>query len=292
MLTFEITEKDHCRRLESFLRNLLPASPFAYPRKLIKSGAVKLNGSNSAPDVFLAAGDRVTVKESSTMASFLSPEPPPLDIIYEDDQIVAVNKAAGLAMHRTAESEQNLVDLGIFFMLQRRTPCKLYPVNRLDRGTSGTVLMAKSSSSAGIFGRQIKETGLDKLYLALVEGQPQNAGIICEPLDDKESETRFETIAAGSKYSLLSVVPISGRMHQIRRHLEMIGHPVVSDKRYGAAPVPNLPGFALHSFRTILTLPDERAIGLCSPLPEELLQLCEQGGIKRIDLLDTLYKMI
>ena len=292
MLTFQITEKDHCRRLESFLRNLLPASPFAYPRKLIKSGAVKLNDSTTTPDVFLAAGDSVTVKESSTLTTFLSPEPPSLDIIYEDDQIVVVNKPSGLPMHRTAESEQNLVDLGILFMLQRRTPCKLYPVNRLDRGTSGTVMMAKSSSSAGIFGRQVKETGLDKLYLALVEGHPQSGGVICEPLDDKESETRFEIMSAGSMYSLLSVIPISGRMHQIRRHLEMIGHPVVGDKRYGAAPVPDLPGFALHSFKTVLTLPDERTIGLCSPLPEELLRLCEQGGIDRKDLLEALYKMI
>jgi 23S rRNA pseudouridine955/2504/2580 synthase len=125
-----------------------------------------------------------------------------------------------------------------------------------------------------------------------VEGNLQSGGVICEPLDDKESETRFEVMSSGSIYSLLSVVPISGRMHQIRRHLEMVGHPVAGDKRYGAAPVPGLPGFALHSFRTILTLPDERTIGLCSPLPEELLHLCEQGGIDRNDLLDALYKMI
>ena len=118
----------------------------------------------------------MTLKESATLTALLRENRPELDILYEDDQIVAVNKPPGLPMHQTADQEANLVDEGMAYMEWRDTACKLYPVNRLDRGTSGTVILAKSSSSAGIYGRQVKETGLDKLYLALVEGLPPGSG--------------------------------------------------------------------------------------------------------------------
>lgn len=281
MLTFEITHHDHCRRLESFLRNLMPSAPPGYSRKLIKSGAAKLNGSAVDTETLLFLRDRVTLKESALTTGHISTLRPDLDILYEDDQIVIVNKPSGLPMHRTAELEENLVEFGQAYLDNRGTPCKLYPVNRLDRGTSGTVILAKSSSSAGIYGRQVKESGLDKLYLALVVGQPTDSGAINEPLDDKESETRFEILERGDSCTLLAVTPISGRMHQIRRHLSMIGHPVIADKRYGGGVLPALPGFALHSFRTTLIRPEAGPLTVCAPLPEELLDLCAQIGINQ-----------
>src|SRR5665647_15829 len=252
MLTFEITRQDHCRRLESFLRTLMPTSPLGYARKLIKSGAARLNGAVAAPDTLLALHDTATLKESFATVGYITPDRPVLDILYENGQIAVVNKPSGLPMHRTAECEDNLVEFGQTYMIQRETPCKLYPVNRLDRGTSGAVILAKSSSSAGIYGRQVKETGLDKLYLALVWGTTEKSGVINEALDDKESETRYRTILSGDNCSLLAVTPISGRMHQIRRHLAAIGHPIMADKRYGGGDIAGLSGFALHSFRTVL----------------------------------------
>ncbi len=292
MLSHEITPRDHCRRFESFLRTLLPTAASGYPRKLIKSGAARLNGAASTPDTFLATNDTVTLKESATLTALLREKRPALDILYEDDQIVIANKPAGLAMHRTAELEDNLVDQGADYMEQRATPCKLYPVNRLDRGTSGTVILAKSSSSAGIYGRQVKETGLDKLYLALVEGLPPSSGSINEPLDDKESETRYSILLPGNGCTLLAVVPISGRMHQIRRHLEAIGHPVLGDKRYGSHELPDYEGFALHSFKTVLVRPDSGPLTVCAPLPDPLLNLCTQQGIDQEPLLTTVQKLI
>jgi RluA family pseudouridine synthase len=285
MLSYEITPRDHCRRFESFLRTLLPTAAAGYPRRLIKSGAAKLNGVASTPDTFLTSRDNVTLKESAITSALLREDRPVLDILFEDDQIAIVNKPAGLAMHRTAELEDNLVDQGTTFMERRATTCKLYPVNRLDRGTSGTVILAKSSSSAGLYGRQVKEAGLDKLYLALVEGLPPESGSICEPLDGKESETRYTVLLPGNDCTLLAVVPISGRMHQIRRHLEIIGHPVLGDKRYGSPALPDYEGFALHSFKTVLIRPDNGVLTVCAPLPDPLLELCRQQGIDREGLL-------
>jgi 23S rRNA pseudouridine955/2504/2580 synthase len=288
MLTYSVTPHDHCRRLESFLRSLLPQASLAYPRKLIRSGAIKLNGAQASADSLLAVGDRVTVKESAALTALLSTDRPDLDILYEDDAIVIVNKASGLAMHRTAEQETNLVEQGVSFMAWRATPCKLYPVNRLDRGTSGAVILAKSSSAAGMFGRQVKERGLDKLYLALVAGRPDAEGVIDAPLDGKECRTRYRILTEGSGCSLLEVVPLSGRMHQIRRHLEMIGHPILGDRRYGGRDVPELSGFALHSFRTALVMPDGTRLVVCAPLSEEQLALCARGGIGVDQLLPLL----
>ena len=90
MLTYTIGPNDHCRRLESFLRLLLPASALAYPRKLIKSGAVKLNAEVATPDTFLTVGDTVTIKESATLSGLLTDSAPALDILYEDNHIVVV----------------------------------------------------------------------------------------------------------------------------------------------------------------------------------------------------------
>jgi 23S rRNA pseudouridine955/2504/2580 synthase len=291
MLSIDITPLDHCRRLESFLRSLLPTSAPGYSRKLIRSGAVKLNSAEATADALLSVHDTVTIKESAVFTSLLSDSRPALDILYEDGQIAIVNKPAGLAMHRTAELEDNLVDQGMEYMTWRDTPCKLYPVNRLDRGTSGVVVLAKSSSSAGIYGRYVKETGLDKLYLALVEGKPDDSRSISEPLDGKESETRYDILTTGKGCTLLAVVPISGRMHQIRRHLEMIGHPVLGDKRYGGGECGSYDGFALHSFRTVLVRPDSPPLTVCAPLPDQLLRLCGQFGIETEYLLRSLHRV-
>ena len=288
MLTFDITHHDHYRRLESYLRTLMPTSPPGYSRKLIKSGAARLNGTAANADTLLTLHDTVTLKESGATTGYISSARPDLDILFEDDQIIIVNKPSGLPMHRTAELEENLVEFGQSYMTSRGTPCKLYPVNRLDRGTSGTVILAKSSSSAGIYGRQVKDTGLDKLYLALVDGQPADNGIINEPLDDKESETRYQTIMRGDCSALLAVTPISGRMHQIRRHLSSIGHPIIADKRYGGGELPEMPGFALHSFRTVLIRPEAGPMLACAPLPGELLDLCERRGMDRDQILTIL----
>lgn len=275
MLNYTITADDHCRRLESWLQRLLPTALPAYCRKLIKSGACSLNNIRATPDSLLYCGDSVALKESRSVADHLNGQPPPIDLLWQDDTLLALNKPAGLAMHPAAEVDQNLADITSVWLEKKcNHPVRAYPVNRLDRGTSGVVLLATSSSNAGMLGRQVKEEGLDKIYLALVEGTVQGAGEISQPLDGKESVSRYRSLIVGAQSSLLLVEPVTGRTHQIRRHLSSIGHPVVGDKRYDALALPTLPGIALHSFRTMLRHPVTGAVlTVCAPLPRELREL-------------------
>ncbi len=285
MLTYTITPRDHCLRFEGYLRSLMPQAPAGYVRKLIKNGAVRLNGAAAGIDTPIFTSDIVVLKESAALTAQLAASPLPLDVLYEDDRIAIINKVAGLPMHRTAEREPNLVDsaAACFSGVD-----KFYPVNRIDRGTSGAVILAKSSSSAGIYGRHVKENGLDKLYLALVRGIPEMAGLIDTPLDDKESVTRFRMLQAGDGAALLAVVPVSGRMHQIRRHLQMTGHPVLGDKRYGGGECAGYAGFCLHSFRTVLERPGAGPLTVCAPFPYGLLEVCSRFSVMPDRVLERL----
>jgi 23S rRNA pseudouridine955/2504/2580 synthase len=278
MITFQITAADHCRRVESLLQNLLPDASLAYLKKLVKSGHVTVNNAISAPDALLRLDDAVSIKESGKTKALLTCKRPELDILFEDEWIIVFNKEPGLPVHRAAEvDDHNLVELGSVLLAQRGIEGKLRPVNRLDRGTSGVIILAKSATAAGMFGRMVKEEGLGKLYLAIADGRLPEEGTIVAPLAGKESETRYRLLSQGGNGAFLAVYPMTGRMHQIRQHFSLSGHPIKGDKRYGGAPVPGLAGHALHSFRTILTHPATgRKIELFAPLPEPLLAVIAQ----------------
>lgn len=291
MLTYTIDETDLCRRVESFLQNLLPAAPLSYLKRLVKGGHLAVNGVPASPDSLLRPGDTVTLKESGRTREFLAAARPLLDILYEDDRIVVVNKPPGLPVHRTAETgDENLVELAERFMAGRGTPVKLRPVNRLDRGTSGATILAKSATSAGMFGRFVKETGLDKLYLALVDAPMLEEGTIDAPLDGKDAHTSYRTLFQGVGGALVALYPLTGRMHQIRKHLRFIGRPIRGDRRYGGPPLAGYAGHGLHAFRVALRHPETgRELSVCAPLPEGLLFLIrELSGDAYADLLRTL----
>ncbi len=291
MLTYGITAADHCRMVESFLRNILPDAPASYLKKLVKSGHVTVNGAGSAPDAPLLLGDAVCIKESARTGSFLTGTRPELDILYEDEWIIVFNKQPGLAVHLAAEiDDHNLVELGRRLLAKRGIEGKLRPVNRLDRGTSGAIIMAKSATAAGIFGRMVKEEGMEKLYLAAVAGRLPADGTITAPLAGKESETRYRALFHGENWSFAAVTPITGRMHQIRRHLSSVGHPILGDLRYGGSPLPGLTGHLLHSFRTQLSHPvSGRTMRVFAPLPEQFLAfISSRAGDAYFPLLSSL----
>lgn len=278
MLSFTVAAADHCRQIESFLLNLLPGATRGYRQKLFKSGHVHVNGAVLPADQLLQEYDIITLKESNRTAALIRKERPLVDILYEDDGLLVVNKEPGRSVHNT--SEETGIDLVLHcqgYMERRGTPCKLRPVNRLDRGTSGAVIMAKSPTAAGILGRFIRDEGLDKIYLAVVTGQINREGEIDLPLEGKESLTRYRRIFQGTYDAVVAVYPVTGRTHQIRKHFSLTGHPVLGDKRYGGLAVKGLGGHALHGFAVGFPNPvtGER-MKVYAPLPPGLLSLLRQ----------------
>lgn len=278
MLTFTIAAEDHCRQVESFLHNLLPTATRGYMQKLLRNGHVSVNGEECPAEHLLKNRDTLTLKESSKTAAFLRAERPLVDILYEDDMLLIVNKEPGRSVHNTAEDTgADLVVHCEGYLEGRGTPCKLRPVNRLDRGTSGAVILAKSPTAAGIMGRFIREEGLEKIYLAVVMGQVASEGEIDLPLEGKESLTRYRRIFQGSYDAVVAVYPVTGRTHQIRKHFSSYGHPVVGDRRYGGLSVKGLGGHALHAFAVGFPHPATgQSMTVYAPLPPGLMSLLRQ----------------
>lgn len=278
MLSYCITAEDHCRQVESFLHNLMPGATRGYTQKLLKSGHVLVNGTVPPADLLLIERDTLTLKESSRTVALIRGNRPAVDILYEDDMIAVVNKEPGRSVHNSAEDTgADLVLHCEEYMERRGTPCKLRPVNRLDRGTSGAVILAKSPTAAGIMGRFIREEGLGKIYLAVVTGAVESEGEIDLPLEGKESLTRFKRVFQGDSAAVVAVYPVTGRTHQIRKHFSIYGHPVVGDKRYGGPIVKGLGGHALHAFAVAFPNPaNGRGVTVYAPLPEGLMSLLKQ----------------
>jgi tRNA pseudouridine65 synthase len=175
---------------------------------------------------------------------------PEIPVLYEDEDLIAVNKPAGLLMHRTPLSEDKVFLLQI---LRHQTGYKLYTGHRLDRATSGMVVFGKNALAGSELNRIFRERRVDKKYLAIVRGWIPENGEIDYPLLDaetdpsslKEALTRFVCLAKSeisepiglryqtARFSLAEIRPLTGRRHQIRKHFAHLRHPIIGDKKHG-----------------------------------------------------------
>jgi tRNA pseudouridine65 synthase len=204
-----------------------------------------------------------------------------MEILYQDEDIVAVNKPSGMLVHRGWANDK------VVAMTEVRDQIGqwVYPVHRLDRGSSGVLLFALSSEVAATLGHAFTERLVDKFYLALVRGVPDEAGLIDHEIAKKEggpkvfAQTEYRRLAVSGRYSLVEARPRTGRLHQIRRHLKHISCPLIGDVRYGKGEHNrhfrnnyDLHRLALHCHGLALdhpTRPGER-VQLRAPLPADL----------------------
>lgn len=170
-----------------------------------------------------------------------------LEVLYQDQYLVAINKPHGLLVHRSSIAAD--VEVFALQLLRDQLSQKVYPIHRLDRKTSGVLLFALSEDSEVAFKKLMEARGFEKRYLAIVRGFTQAADIIDYPLknergNSKEAITHYKTLLhteiplafgkhATSRYSLVEAKPITGRMHQLRRHFAHILHPIIGDRPYG-----------------------------------------------------------
>jgi 23S rRNA pseudouridine1911/1915/1917 synthase len=252
-------------------------------KQRLKSGCVNVNGKRvTRHDHDLLAGDQVVVEASPRGPVNVRPQ---LDILYEDRDLVAINKPAGL-LSVASQKDNEPHALGILrdHLSRRNKSIKLWPVHRIDRDTSGVLLFATSREMREAVMKDWK--AVEKSYLAIVEGCPKPAeGTIDQPLrpdpviyqmhvgphpDAKRAVTHFTTERSVGRRTLLRVKLDTGRQHQIRAHLAWLGYPVVGDQRYGK----DGPRMGLHASRLSITHPEtNRWLLFETPPPADFLTL-------------------
>ena len=217
-----------------------------------------------------------------------------IDLLFVDEHVVVANKPSGLLVHRGWDNDDDVA----MFRVRDALGEHVHPIHRLDRGTSGALLFARSREMAAVLSRSFEEHRVEKTYLALVRGEPPAEGIIdyAIPKGERgergprvEARTRFRLVLRSpvDRCSLVVAVPETGRLHQIRRHLRHANHPLVGDVTYGSGVINrhyraeyNLHRLALHASRLAFEHPVTGArILVEAPLPEDLASAFVKLGL-------------
>jgi len=290
------------QRLDKALTKRLPDLSRAQIQRLINEGEVTVDGATVKPSLRLAGGEQIEVRIAVSEPAGLLAQAIPLDVRYEDDDLIVINKAAGMVVHPAPGHRQGTLVNAILAYCpeiegvggERRPGI----VHRLDKETSGLIVVAKNDQAMRALQRQFKRREVTKRYTALVHGRfGQAQALIDAPIGrDPHNRKRMAVIPPGSRAtsrsaqthvtlldyyqdcSLLRCRPVTGRTHQIRVHLAFTGHPIVGDKRYGQRRPKLLDDrHFLHAGELTITHPtEEKALTFEAPLPPELKRLLEE----------------
>jgi 23S rRNA pseudouridine1911/1915/1917 synthase len=301
MKTLELTADRGGERLDTFIARRCRELSRSHARRLIDEGLVSVDGRQPKPSERVTAGESVTVTIPPPETMDLAPEAIPLTIIYQDGDIIVLDKPAGLTVHPAPGHPSGTLVNALLAACPdlRGIAGTLRPgiVHRLDKDTSGLMVVAKNDRAQQALQRQLKERDVHKTYLALVQGVPEpREGMIEAPIGrhpknrkkmavvagGREATTRYRVRdeIGGRKYSLLEVEPVTGRTHQIRVHMAAIGHPVVGDSVYGRRS-DVISRQALHAWRLAFAMPlGGRAVEFESPPPADMRAAAERlrGG--------------
>lgn len=258
-----------------------------------KGGQLLVNGQEQTVRRILHEGEELRiVMPPEEPSDFLVSEPLPLDIVYEDESLVVVNKQAGIPVIPSHQYPNGTLANGLLYYFEKENLAStVHIVNRLDRNTSGLMLVAKNRFSHERFFKMQKKKQIHRRYLAVAEGLiDPDEGVIDAPigrkegsaierkvdwLDGRRSVTEYKVLKHYPDRTLLAVRLMTGRTHQIRVHFLSQGHPLLGDDLYGG-PTDKIPRQALHSFELIFTHPfSGKTFHLHAPLPEDMIRLAD-----------------
>src|SRR5215471_16584064 len=298
-LSFEFEAGADKQRLDEFVATRLPKISLTRIRRLIAEGDVLLNDVRSLKGVRLQPGDRVLVKIFAAEKSSATPEPIPLDILFEDEHVIVVNKPSGLLTHpsNTEKSGALTNALAWHFWQTAGEPIRPGLVHRLDRNTSGVMIIAKTPRAHRTLSKHFRERWVKKFYLALVSGRVEKDSgemdapigsdpkvwphwrVIPESEGGKPARTIYRVKRRFEAHTLLELEPLTGRTHQLRIHCDLIGYPIVGDPIYAstADPIttkPKLKHHLLHAARLAFRHPATgKEMNLEAPLPRAMVDL-------------------
>jgi 23S rRNA pseudouridine1911/1915/1917 synthase len=308
---FAIRRRVEGRRLDQYLAAALPEFSRTFLQHLIRQGNVLVNGAPAKPSYLIRRGDRIDLSVDLPDGPSVPAEDIPLDILYEDEHLLAINKPPDMVVHPAKGHQGGTLVNALIGYTQTLSSAygelRAGIVHRLDRDTSGVILAAKTDAAHAALAQQFAARSVEKHYTAIVEGSPELDGdLIDAPVgrsrrhpeavairrDGKPAQSIYRVRRRFRGFAELDVELLTGRTHQIRVHLAHIGHPVVADGLYGARPAlhrsdllgrppaedeePLIERQALHARRIAIDHPDTgERMEYVAPLPDDLARLLE-----------------
>ncbi len=291
---FIVSPSEVGQRLDVFLaQKMADRYSRAQLQKLIKNGGVLVDGKAVSPHYAVKEDEKIHVEKLDTPIQDLPAEAIPLDIVYEDDDCLVVNKPAGMVVHPAHGNPHHTLVNALLFHVQSlgNSGDKVRPgiVHRLDKDTSGLLVVAKNDYTHAKLAKQFKDHTIERVYQAVVRGVVQHDEGLCEepvgraflnrkkvvvrPSGGKDAVTYFKVLKRFPNATLVEIRPQTGRTHQIRVHFAHMGHPVLGDTFYGI-PFPPIQRQALHALSLGFEQPrTKKWVRLKSDLPEDMRDL-------------------
>ena len=278
------------RTVLSLLRRELACSDAHISRLKRRETGIRLNGARCYVTARVNVGDELTIEIGDQPDGHIVPMAYPLNVVFEDEDLLVIDKPAGIAVHQSTRDpkELTLENAVCHYLGGNISP---HPVSRLDRGTSGLMAFAKSGYVHERLRRQIHTEAYRRTYLGVAVGcVAPSSGTIELPIgmaegstyqrairaDGQHAKTIYETLAVNELFTLLRLIPETGRTHQLRLHLSAIGYPLAGDWLYGAEDRALIVRPALHSFELALTHPlTGQKLQFTSTLPEDMRRLID-----------------
>jgi 23S rRNA pseudouridine1911/1915/1917 synthase len=282
--SFIITEEEAGERIDKILPVRYPEQSRSYFHRLINDHALYVNGESVKKKYQGVTGDEVTFSFCLTPEISLKPEAMDLDILFEDEWIIGINKPRGLVVHPGSGNWTGTLANGLVHyceQLQAITTTPLRPgiVHRLDKDTSGVMITAKTESAMNKLSKLFADRQVQKVYLAVTVGSPGD-GAITEPIgrhpkermkmaireEGRAATTNYRTLSKGEKLAFVELTPLTGRTHQLRVHMKHLGKPILGDPVYGSSHVNK-------HFKVSKQMLHASSLELVHPFTGELLRL-------------------